>query len=286
MKWFDIIKVEDIDFDKDLQAFGQYGEGIDVSNRQDMDKLMNKLIMSSVFQSKQPDIKDFVKEKIRINHVRIYDYLKEKLGREPTDKQLIDFITRTIMHEGTHAAMGSEQDSMAEHQAEYGAFTGQFPESTYIRLLNFVKHPATRRMLFPPELAAMFNMNMKDIRRTPDIIEKVEELLAYVDGITEDIPSGKSKDSMKEKLTRLEITARQKGEPIVREWPHQNIKEYYRFALKRYGDENKELLDTLARANGLDPNELKAAMAVTTTSAPTMFNRKVVRGRKKKKRDD
>lgn len=283
MNWFDLLKV-DIDFDKDIEAFGQYAEGIDISNEKELDNFMTKLMMIGAFTGKPPDIKEFVKENIKINHARIHDYLKQKLERKPTEEELITFITRTIMHEGTHAAMREEQDSMAEHQAEYGAFTGQFPESTFLRLKQFVLHPATKRVLFPPQLLAMIGIDPNSAMRTPDIIEKVQELIAYIEGITEEIPKGKQKDEFQERLARLEMTSKTKGEPIPRFWDNMSPKEYYEFSLRRYGNENKDLVDALARANGLEPSELKAAMAVTTTTAPSMFNRKVIR--RKKRRDD
>ena len=282
MNWFDILKV-DIDFDKDIDAMGQYGEGISISNKQEFDKLVHRA-MSNMMMGRSTDIKDLIEENIKVNHHRINDFLKEKLGRQPTDKELIQYITRVIMHEGTHAGMKEEQDSMATHQAEYGAYTGQFPESSYIRLKEFVKHPQTKRMLFPPELAAMLGIDPKSVMRTPDIIEKVEELIAYIDGITEDIPEGKQKEQFRERLARLEMSAKTRGEPIPRFWDDMDAREYYQFSLKRYGNENKDLVDALARANGLEPSELKAAMAVTTTSAPSMFNNKAIR-RKKKKED-
>ena len=283
MNWFELLKV-DIDFDKEIGAMGQYGEGIGIESREDMDKFLEKLMRDMIFQSRSPDIKEYITENIKINHQRINAFLTEKLGRQPTDKELIQYITRVIMHEGTHAGMGEEQDSMATHQAEYGAYTGQFPESTYIRLKEFLKHPATKRILFPPEMAAMLGVNPKDVMRTPDIIQRVEELIAYIDGITEDIPAGNQRDDFRERIARLEMSARTKGEPEVRHWPHQTAEEYYKFALDRYGNKNKDLIDALARANGFDPDEAKAAMAVTTTSAPSMFNNKAIR-RKKKKED-
>lgn len=285
MNWFDLLKV-DIDFDKEIGAMGQYSEGVDFESREEFGKFMDKLLSDMMFRGKSPDMKDFIKENIKINHQRINAFLKEKLGRQPTDKELIRYITRVIMHEGTHAGMGEEQDAMATHQAEYGAYTGQFPESTYIRLKEFVKHPATKRMLFPPELAAMIGIDPSSAVRTPDIIERVEELIAYIDGITEDIPAGKQRDDFRERLARLEMSARTKGEPEVRHWPHQNAEEYYRFSLNRYGNENKDLIDALARANGFYPDEAKAAMAVTTTSAPSLFNIRYSPKKKKKKRDD
>ena len=36
------------------------------------------------------------------------------------------------------------------------------------------------------------------------------------------------RDDFRERLARLEMSARTKGEPEVRHWPHQNAEEYYR----------------------------------------------------------
>ena len=157
MNWFDLLKV-DIDFDKEIGAMGQYSEGVDFESREEFGKFMDKLLSDMMFRGKSPDMKDFIKENIKINHQRINAFLKEKLGRQPTDKELIRYITRVIMHEGTHAGMGEEQDAMATHQAEYGAYTGQFPESTYIRLKEFVKlyFSVTKALPFSPFLFAIF----------------------------------------------------------------------------------------------------------------------------------
>ena len=34
-------------------------------------------------------------------------------------------------------------------QAEYGLFTGQFPESTYLGVKSLLNHPATEKQLLP-----------------------------------------------------------------------------------------------------------------------------------------
>lgn len=284
--WFDLLKVEDIDFDKDIDAMGQYGEGIDINNREEFNKFMNKLINDTMFSNKAPDIKDYIEETIRINHHKINEYLKSKLNKQPTDKQLIEFITRVIMHEATHAGMREEQDPMATHQAEYGAYVGQFPESSYIRLKEFVKHPQTKRFLFPPDLAAMLGIDPRTTTRTPDVIEKVQEMIGFVDGVTDEMPNNQKTLDLKERMTRLELTARQKGEPITRELPDfKSNDEFYFFMLDRYGNKNKDLVDAIHTANGQEVPTQKAAMAVTTTSAPSMFNNKAIRRKKKKKED-
>ena len=284
--WFDLLKVEDIDFDKDIDAMGQYGEGIDINNREEFNKFMNKLINDTMFSNKAPDIKDYIEETIRINHHKINEYLKSKLNKQPTDKQLIEFITRVIMHEATHAGMREEQDPMATHQAEYGAYVGQFPESSYIRLKEFVKHPQTKRFLFPPDLAAMLGIDPRTTTRTPDVIEKVQEMIGFVDGVTDEMPNNQKTLDLRERMTRLELTARQKGEPITRELPDfKSNDEFYFFMLDRYGNKNKDLVDAIHTANGQEVPTQKAAMAVTTTSAPSMFNNKAIRRKKKKKED-
>jgi hypothetical protein len=284
--WFNILKVEDIDFDKEIGAMGQYSEGIDINNRQEFNAFMNKLLNDKMFSSKDPEMKDYIEEKIRINHHQINGHLTAKLGHPPTDKQLIDYITRVIMHEATHAGMGSEQDSMAAHQAEYGAYTGQFPESTYIRLKEFLKHPATKRILFPPDLAAMMGIDPSTTYRTPDITQKVMEIVGFIDGVTDSMPNNSKTNSIKEELTRLEITARQQGRHLIREFPNfESAEEIYSFMLARYGNDNKDIVDAIHTANGNEIPTQKAAMAVTTTSSPSMFNNKVIR-RKKKKRED
>jgi len=78
MNWFELLKV-DIDFDKEIGAMGQYGEGIGVESREDMDRFLEKLMRDMIFQSKRPDIKEYLTENIKINHQRINAFLKEKM---------------------------------------------------------------------------------------------------------------------------------------------------------------------------------------------------------------
>ena len=282
MNWFSILKVEDIDFDKDIEQFGFYGEAPWMVEDNDMDSITRLIIGAMAGQ--KPELKEIITERIRIGHARIYNYLKTKLDKEPTEKQLSDFIIRTIMHEATHAGMGEEQDAMAQHQAEYGAFTGQFPESTYIRLRQFLQHPATERRLLPDDLAQALGFGSKEISRTPDIIEKVEEILSLVDGITEDMPRGKKTDDIKEKLTRLEMQAKTQRKDRVGLFPSFNsIKEAVDYLVNRYGEDNREFVEAISKPLSNDSEE-KMAGAVTTTSAPSMFNSKVVKP--KKERDE
>jgi len=288
MGWFDVLKVEDIDFSSKGTAMGTYSEGPDFDDEKQFEAFMRKLMMDKLFRDKNPEMKDLVKRKIRINHVKINEFLTEKLGKAPSEDQLINFITRVIMHEATHAGMGEEQDGMATHQAEYGAYTGQFPESSYLRLKEFVKHPATKRVLFPPELAAGLGFSPEDIMnnliRTPDIIVRVEEMIALIDGLTDELGGAKGKN--RERLTRLELTARQQGKAAVRDLPEfENTDEVYHYFIERYGKKNKDLIDAIHTSQGHEIPTKKAAMAVTTTSAPSMFNNKAIRRKKKKKED-
>ena len=278
MGWFEILKV-DIDFDKDEQGFGAYTMQMDT----DVDL---RDIARKVERGDTVGIKDFMKEKITINHKAAYDYLKERFGREPKDKELMDYITRIIMHEGTHAGMGTEQMAFADHQSEYGAMTGQFPQDTYLRLKNYIQHPATAQAYLPAVIADM--MGMKDSGRHDfDTTRKVKDILVFIDSMVDELPK-KDKELAREKLARLEVLARKnKSNKDIRDVEIFSLKEL----VERYGQENSRFLRKLARSvneeRGIEftDEELKMSGAVTTTSAPAMFN-KVVRGRKKREDEE
>ena len=260
MKWFDIIKVEDIDFDNAIEAFGVY---MAESKELEMDDVFNIL-----FSGENLKFKDAVDESIRINPALSYNYLKDKLEREPTDKDISNFIIRIIMHEGTHAGMGEEQLSMAPHQKEYGAYTGQFPESTYLRLKSFLQHPEARTSYFPPSLIELLGVQGM---HTPRTTEKVENIITFVDGITRGLSDDKLTGEIKEKLVRLEITARQAGKPEISEVNFDNIAEMS----KRYGDKEFDALydmiqEALEKVKGSDLEKITGA--VSTSSAPALFN--------------
>ena len=296
MGWFDILKVEDIDFDDvcanckgegcrecggtgKLRAFGVYS--LENIHSHPLDVRM--AIMDAFASGKKPEIKDLTKERIRINHKKIYDYLKQRLEREPTERELREFITRTIMHEATHAGMGLEQFTMSNRATEYGAITGQFPESTYYRLKTFLKHPASQTQILHP----MFGAIGLETAVKGEKVKEIEELLAFVDALTDNL-LGKYKEKVREKLTRMEITARTQKK-------NQSLKDINPSSLEdltdRYGQKYKRffvklLLDAAGQNNvEFDDTELKMAGAVTTASAPAMFN-KVVRGRKKRRKKD
>tara|TARA_R110002020_G_scaffold53057_6_gene148772 strand:+ start:762 stop:1634 length:873 start_codon:yes stop_codon:yes gene_type:complete len=288
MNWFNIIKVEDIDFDKDIEAFGQYSQGpheiIDAFEEGDYlgRGKMRDIMIRAMMRGAPPKTKDVVSEQIRINHHQIYKYLVNKLDRKPTEQDIITFIKRIIMHEATHAGMGSEQDSMGMMQAEYGAYTGQFPESVYIRLKEILKHPATERHLLPMELGAALGMEYSEIKRDLPTAKKIEDILSYVDKLTAYLPDGKTKKDAREKLTRLErqaMTQRKDEIAMVKNFTIPIL-------VQRYGEENRAFISNLLQEETPDDIKLASAGGVTTTSAPSMFNNKVVNSRKKKKRKE
>ena len=275
-----ILKVEDIDFDGAIEGFGHYSMAVSHPTPE----RMAELLFFGSQTGKAPALKDFIEEEIRINHKNVYEYLKQRNEREPTEKEITEFIIRTIMHEATHAAMGFEQQAMAEHQREYGAFTGQFPNETYYRLKSFIMHPATEPRLLHPMLEQLL-----EIQGTIkiDAVDKVKDIIGWVDYLTEGLPKDKAEE-YKEKFARLEIQARGQGKKLVRDFRPKSVDK--EFLVDRYGEEHRDFLTKFGKERfptGRTDVERAEKMAgtVTTTSAPAMFN-KVVRGRKKRKKRD
>ena len=292
MNWFDLLKVVPIDFDKDIAAFGQFGEGpIELAERQEQGEDIISIMMDIVnrvvaTKGRSPVLEDLLQEEIKINPWKIYGFLQEKLGKEPTEKQLEDFIVRVIMHEATHAGMKEEQDSMTAAQAEYGAFTGQFPKSPYLRINSLLNHPATEKQLLPDFVAAVMRVSPY---RTPETTKKLQQIIGFVDSMTAHIPSGKSQDKAKENLIRLEMMAITQGKNRVAMQPNfGSLEEALNYMANRYGQENVKFIERLYKDEVPEDNEMKLASAgaVSTTSSPAMFNNKVVRGRKKKRDDE
>jgi len=278
VKWLDILKVDDIDFDKDLQAFGAYS----FENKHDTPASLMSMMMNAMMTGKAPELKDLVDEKIRINHQGIYRYLKQKLEREPTEKEIMEFVIRTIMHEGTHAGMGTEQFPMSNSASEYGAIVGQFPDNTYYRLKTYLKHPDSQTRILPRVLG---EIGVKTtVSKEP--VEEVKVIIGFIDGLTSDIKNKAHQDKAKEKLARMEITARtHKKNQKLRDIDPADIEDL----VGRYGEKHRKFLSKVLRSVGrdveFDDSELKMAATVTTSSAPAMFN-KVVRGRKKRRDKD
>lgn len=253
MTWFDIIKVEDIDFDNAINGFGHYeakGKDLDASQ-----------MMEYAFSGQSLKYGDILDESIRINPAKSYAYLKDKFEREPTDKEISNFIIRIIMHEGTHAGMAEEQLSMAQHQSEYGAFVGQFPESTYLRLKSFLRHPATAENFLPPMLQSLMGIKAKHTFRTT---ERVEEIITFIDGITQELPNNKLRGEIREQLARLEIIARQQGKPEIRETNFEDPKTMH----ERYGDDFLTLWEKIMEIEKVKGDNLeKITGAVSSTTA-------------------
>tara|TARA_Y100001937_G_scaffold128089_1_gene202438 strand:+ start:288 stop:1133 length:846 start_codon:yes stop_codon:yes gene_type:complete len=280
MGWFNILKVEDIDFDKDIRGFGHYA----ISSK----PINTSKIFDMIMQGKRPDLKDLIDEEIRINHHEIYRYLRKKLKRTPTERELQEFVIRAIMHESTHAGMGLEQLPMDSAAKEYGAFTGQFPDNLFYRLRSYIDHPAIRTQVIPPRLEMMLNI---EGGKAKDSIQEITRFIAWAEVITDDINADTpTKDKIKNKLARLELTARTQNpadtfSDIIKP---DDINTW----IRRYGEENKEFFEKISAYNkfpnrevSFSDEELKMVGAVTTSSAPAMFN-KVVRGRKKRRKKD
>jgi len=270
LKWFEIIKVEDIDFDSAIRGFGHYAMGIrDLNFEETMEMLGAKLGLG---KPSKKTIDDFKQENIRINHQEVYSHLKDKLGKEPTEKQLAMYITRIIMHEGTHAGMAEEQLNMTDAQSEYGAFTGQFPESMYMRMKAFLKHPASESYMMHPQIYEAYGIPTN----SPKFVEVVKDTITVAEGLG-------NNDADKEKIVQLEALARKKGKGDLREIDFKN----HEALIRRWGNQNEDFVHSLfsisPKSNNKDTE--KMAGAVTTSSAPSMFNT-TYSGKKKKEEDE
>tara|TARA_R100000152_G_C6681550_1_gene115278 strand:- start:47 stop:730 length:684 start_codon:yes stop_codon:yes gene_type:complete len=184
-KWFDILKV-DIDFDEDIRGLGHYWK-------------RNLVSWEDMVEAEKTG-KEIPMEGIKINHKKIYEKLKNELDREPTDEELVEYVKRIIMHESGHAGHDKadpEFDDRPIEQAEYVAYMAMFPESTYLALKNYLKHPETLKK--PKNIGLfMFGAEGREFKETADTIRK---LILYVNKWAKN-----SKD--KEKLTRIELAHR------------------------------------------------------------------------------
>ena len=253
--WFNIIKVDDIDFDNAIRAFGQYS-----AETKDPEDLF-PMIMEAVLQNKSKvTYQDVMNEKIRINPQMCHDYLVQKLGIPPSDKQLLEYITRVIMHEATHAGMAEEQMNMTSAQAEYGAYTGQFPESQYIALKQWLEHPATRTMMLPDDLQEILGITA---RMDNPPVEKVRELISFVDGITSRMPDNQATYDLRNKITNLEMLARKTSPKLIGEIDFDDPK----IMADRWGtDAFNEVRDALEESY-IGEDKEKMAVTVSSTTA-------------------
>ena len=187
-KWFDILKV-DIDFDENIRGYGGYWKRGHVSWKE-------------ILEAEETG-KEIPMEGIKINHKKIYEKLKNRLDREPTDEELIEYIKRIIMHEAGHAGHDKADPEFEDRpieQAEYIAYMAMFPESTYLALKNYLKHPKTKKEPKNKTLDILgFSSEGREFKETADIIRKL--IYLYVDKWAKN-----SKD--KEKLTRIELAHR------------------------------------------------------------------------------
>lgn len=274
MGWFDILKVEDIDFDGSGEGFGHYAASTKPLGKETFDMIMS---------GKYPDLKDLIDEEIRINHHEINRYLKNKLNREPTERELMEFVTRAIMHESTHAGMGLEQAPMDNAAKEYGAFTGQFPDNIFYRLKSYLQHPATKTQIINPSLERALGIKGSVGKES---IEEIKRFVAFAEALTDELDvNPKTRDKIRNKLARLEVTARtQQPDKTFSDVIEPNKVSTW---VERYGAEHKDFFEKIYyhRSPNFSDEELKMAGAVTTTTSPAMFN-KVVRGRKKRRGKD
>ena len=277
--WFEILKdswrgpnvegdvTEDIDFDNSLRAMGQYSQESKNIGGEEIVEMMfaleGKLRMS-----------DMIKEKIRISPREVKETLEERLERRPTDKELLQYIVRVIMHEATHAGMSFEQHGMTTAQAEYGAFTGQFPENTYLRIKAYLKHPASNVNIIPKYIVDMLGITEMFSLRSA---EKFKDIISTIDGITGPLPNGQRKEEIKEQFARFEIVAINQNKPEIGEDLINDTKDYdvlMEAVEERWGSEAVPLLDEIYDALKTQLNtgdEEKMAGAVSVSNSPSMF---------------
>ena len=201
--WWNLLKVE-IDFDPDSDSLGYYtGSGSGDKGR------------------------------IGIGHRQIYDYLLEKLGRKPTEKEIEEYIKRTIMHESTHAGhrlADPEFFARPDEQKEYLAYTGMFPEHPYLALKEFLLHPATLENYNELSFLLGFGHDLS-YKEGP---EKIRRLLTYVNRWAKT-------DKQKNKLTKLELAARKE----LHDWHKDKFPQNANQMLSRYGKQHKRFIYSL-----------------------------------------
>ena len=208
--WWDILKVEDIAFEEIFDAQGRPKTG---------------RFRVGHFGNEQS---------IRVNPKEITRRLKKKLGREPTEEEISQAVSRIVMHEAGHAAhFDADRRSFADrdkYDAEYVAFINQFPESLYLALKNLVEHPDARER---KETNSMLE-NILKVTVLKDRAKTIKGILSWVD-----IHAKKSSD--KEKLIRLEMAPRK----ALSRFSKDKLPFTLEQATARYGVENRKFLNTL-----------------------------------------
>ena len=208
MDWKTILKVEDIDFDKDIQGFGQY------------------------------EMTWFGHPKIRLNHQKMYEFMKEQLGREPTEKEIMEAVKRISMHEAAHAGHHradpkSFQDrATGDYPLERVAYLLQSPESLYRALRNLMSHPESYEpMYYQTGLLQGTISGYKFTARA----KVVKDLLFWVDKHAKTM-------EQKEQLTRMEVAQRKS---LKTKFAKENLPRNYAAAVARYGPKKRAFLKTL-----------------------------------------
>lgn len=322
MHWWEILKV-DADFDLSVTQdglFGQYEkgqldlrdliEGLEEIHGGSLPRSVvnhygkrfyEKLKEDAKFRGKPVEMKDVIQEKITVHPVPIYNKIKRMMGKEPTDKQMIDFIVSTLMHEGTHAGMSEEQDFMSVPQSEYGAFTGQFPNNTFYRLKQFTQHGDNIKEYLPRATIELIGINPESVRSESRFSKRAELIVGYIMSLTELIKPTLKKRKYQERLARLEILSIKKDAKFIgdiMDWAKSGNKDGNKSlfeALLNLGDryegfstpEDQKMFDDIRDSflQEMFGNDMtKQAMTVTTASSPAMFNNKAIR--RKKKRDE
>jgi len=286
MSWWNIIKIEDIDFETKVPKNPSTGERRNYTGYYSREGPNSREeIKDALLYGKDP-----IKEKIRINLPNIKQALKRKLERDPTDREFEEYLKRVIMHEAGHGGMSDEQAYMDASQAEYGAYTSEFPNNPYYTLVNYLNHPATNKERLP----SFLRMAGFDVYDTKDSIEYAKGVVGFIDSIV--IVDGKKGDDVKNKLVKLEMMARKKNKPRPSPFTRVSgvrtrkdlIKRTLDLLIDRYSDFMPKIKiyqlmeEIIGRPLNLDDSEKKMQGAVTTASSPAMFNQKAIRRKKRK----
>ena len=172
---------------------------------------------------------------IKINHKKIYEYLKKKLGREPTDKELQEYVKRVIMHESTHAAHDAADDDFfgrTNEQKEYLAYMGMFPKNPYVALKEFLQHPDTMDMDDFDHLSMLLGFGTEIKHK--EAPAKILRVLNYVDRFAKT-------NRQKNKLLKLELAKRKE----LKAWDKMKFPQSTSQMLGRYGRKHKKFIYSL-----------------------------------------
>jgi len=168
---------------------------------------------------------------IKINHKKIYNHLWERLGREPTDKELQEYIKRVIMHEGTHAAHDAADDDFhgrPNEQKEYLAYIGMFPNNPYLALKEFLEHPDSIKP--GNSLLSVLGLDV-EYKEAP---AKIARMLYYVDRFAKT-------SRQKNKLLKLELAARKN----LKDWNRMKFPQSASQMIGRYGQRHRKFIYSL-----------------------------------------